>query len=192
MKKLALCIILVLFPTIIFASTASSRKYDIYFYKWNKHYFGFNFDWKRHKAQGIAESNLNPNAKSPVGAEGVMQFMLNTWKEEKEILKFDGDITNPDLNIGAGIHYMSRLWKMWKAERTFDDRWSYALASYNGGAGNVLAAQRLCIQYDEVGMDCNSWYAIEVYAEMVNTWKCEESLTYVKRIFKIYERLKNE
>ena len=38
-------------------------------------------DWLALKAQGIAESNLAPDAVSPAGAAGLMQFMLPTWVE---------------------------------------------------------------------------------------------------------------
>ncbi len=40
----------------------SFKRYDPYFSKYTKRYFGPAFDWTRFKAQAIAESNLNPDA----------------------------------------------------------------------------------------------------------------------------------
>ena len=52
-------------------------------------------------AQGYQESQLNQDAKSPVGAVGVMQLMPATGKEQKV-----GDITQLEPNIHAGVKYM--------------------------------------------------------------------------------------
>jgi len=166
----------------------SNIKYDIYFYKWNKTYFGESIDWKWWKSQGMVESNLNPNAISPVGAKGIMQFMPGTWEEVKHKMSFNKPPTDPYWNIAAAIYYNKYLWNNWKSDRTKEDRLSYVFASYNGGLGNVLKAQRLCIKAKE--NDCNTWNAIERHAHNVITWKCEESLNYVKRIFKTKEKLK--
>src|SRR6185369_9269115 len=49
------------------------QRYDPYFKKYSKRFFGVGFDWRLFKAQGMAESELNPNARSFVGARGIMQ-----------------------------------------------------------------------------------------------------------------------
>jgi len=189
-KYLYTVILVILTYSTCFGSSASNRKYDIYFYKWTKTYLGINYDWKRLKAQAIQESALRPDAVSPVGAMGVMQAMPGTWKEQTAKMNISADAFDPYWNIAVGAYYMSYLWRNWKAKRTFDDRWALCLASYNGGLGNVLKAQKICIKLNEPGANCNSWYDIQKHAYDVNTWKCEESLTYVERIFNIYEKLK--
>ena len=72
----------------------NNSRYDNYFRKYSKRYFGLGFDWRYFKAQGMAESELNPNAKSYVGARGIMvnlkreidvtplfQQMARSWDE---------------------------------------------------------------------------------------------------------------
>ena len=77
MKKI-LILLLVLAPcqTQAFERYNRVMKYDKYFSKYSKRYFGPNFDWFYFKAQAIAESRLKANAKSRVGALGVMQIIF--------------------------------------------------------------------------------------------------------------------
>lgn len=98
-------------------------------------------DWLRFKAQVKAESNFNPDALSPVGAQGLAQFMPPTWKEWQDgtpgiqeqqhqlglINPFD-----PEDAIRSQVSYMK-----WLLGRV--TTWEMAWASYNWGIGNVLA-----------------------------------------------------
>ena len=61
----------------------------------------YDMDFLLMAAQGYQESQLNQNAKSKVGAVGVMQVMPATGKELKV-----GDITQLEPNIQAGVKYM--------------------------------------------------------------------------------------
>ena len=56
-------------------------KFDPYFRKYTKRFFGPGFDWRHFKAQAVAESRLRADAMSRVGAVGVMQIMPRTFKE---------------------------------------------------------------------------------------------------------------
>lgn len=91
-------------------------------------------DWKWFKAQGMAESNLNPLAVSPMGAKGIMQLMDRTSKDLGVT-----DVFDPESNIQAGIKYDSWLWKWLKGE---GDRRRKMFASYNWGIGNV---KKMCL-----------------------------------------------
>ncbi|MBP6775074.1 MAG: transglycosylase SLT domain-containing protein, partial [Gemmatimonadaceae bacterium] len=65
--------------------TGASKKavastYDPIFRKYSKRYFSVAFDWRHFKAQAMAESDLNPKARSRVGARGLMQLMPSTYQ----------------------------------------------------------------------------------------------------------------
>ena len=62
----------------------------------------YNFDCLLMAAQGYQESTLDQNAKSPVGAIGVMQVMPATGTRTSNV----GDITSVEPNIHAGVKYM--------------------------------------------------------------------------------------
>ena len=71
------------------------------------------------------ESNYNPDAVSPKGAQGLMQLMPPTARGLGVTDSFD-----PRQNIEAGVRYLKYLQDMYK-----DDR--LALAAYNAGPGAV-------------------------------------------------------
>jgi soluble lytic murein transglycosylase-like protein len=71
------------------------------------------------------ESNYNPRATSPKGAEGLMQLMPSTARMLGVANSFD-----PQQNIEAGVKYLKYLQGVYK-----DDR--LALAAYNAGPGAV-------------------------------------------------------
>ena len=102
-------------------------RYDSLF-KWYAEQNGFEGkDWLRFKAQVRAESNFKSDAVSPVGAEGLAQFMPATWKEWGKGKRVD----NPEANIDAQVRYMK-----WLLKRV--TTWECAFAAYNWGIGNVL------------------------------------------------------
>ena len=102
-------------------------------------------DWRLWKAQLFQESRLDPNARSPAGAEGLAQFMPATAREIWPLLGYglvDRRLAEP--SIEAGAFYMARLRRNWTAARPEADRHDLAMASYNAGLGHILAAQRAC------------------------------------------------
>ena len=99
-------------------------------------------DWTWLKAQGIAESNLDPDAVSSAGAVGVMQFMPGTWADCQRALGIPAARTHPRASILCGGWYMRRMLMGWSEPRSRMDRWRWAWASYNWGVGNVLRAQK--------------------------------------------------
>ncbi|MEJ2576251.1 MAG: transglycosylase SLT domain-containing protein [Gammaproteobacteria bacterium] len=126
--------------------------YDPLFRKYTKHYFGPHFDWRWFKAQGIAESGLDPDASSPAGAVGIMQILPSTYREISEDNPHLSDITDPRWNIAAGIYYDRQLYRKWKRnEVPIGERLYFAFGSYNAGYRNMLRAyQRAAEQHRTV------------------------------------------
>jgi soluble lytic murein transglycosylase-like protein len=81
------------------------------------------------KAQAQAESGLNPDAVSPVGAKGLTQFMDATWAGVSG--KFlHPSVWNPEQAIRAQAAYMAQLGKECPSMEL-------TLAAYNWGIGRV-------------------------------------------------------
>jgi len=116
-------------------------QYDRHFRKYSKRYFGPLFDWHWFKAQAIAESALNADAHSDVGAVGLMQLMPSTFKEINDTNPHFAEVQSPRWNIAAGIYYDRTLYR--KFPKTPEqDRLYLALASYNAGYGRILKIAR--------------------------------------------------
>jgi membrane-bound lytic murein transglycosylase MltF len=146
-----------------------------YFQKYGDKY---DLDWVLMGAQGYQESQLNQNAKSSVGAIGVMQVMPATGKELKV-----GDITQTEANIHAGIKYMRFMIDQYyeKEPMTKLDKALFAFASYNAGPARV---RQLRQEAAKRGLDPNVWFQNVEYvaAEKVG----QETVTYVSNIYKYY------
>jgi len=116
-------------------------EYDRHFKKYSKRYFGPLFDWHWFKAQAIAESGLDQNAESKVGARGLMQILPSTFEEITEKNPHYLELDDPRWNIAAGIYYDRTLYRKFPKVPE-QERLYMALASYNAGYGNVLRAAR--------------------------------------------------
>ena len=174
-------------PSKAFERYNGVKKFDPYFSKYTKRYFGPGFDWRIFKAQAVAESRLQAGATSHVGAKGIMQIMPRTFKE---ILKknptIKGTRAQPRWNIAAGIYYDRQLWNTWKAKRPFQDRLNFMFGSYNAGKMNIIKAQKLA---EGSGQNPNLWQAIESELPEVTGKNSRETIGYVNKIGKIREVL---
>ncbi len=116
-------------------------KYDRHFRKYSKRYFGPLFDWHWFKAQAIAESGLNENARSPAGAVGIMQILPSTYADIEVRNPHYMELESPRWNIAAGIFYDRALYKKF-TDSPEQDKMYLALASYNAGYGRLLRAKK--------------------------------------------------
>ncbi|HEX5073084.1 MAG TPA: transglycosylase SLT domain-containing protein [Gemmatimonadaceae bacterium] len=154
-------------------------RYDQTFRKYSKRYFGVGYDWRVFKAQAMAESEMNPNAKSWVGARGLMQLMPSTYKDISSRASGFGSIDDPEWNIAAGIMHDRSLWRRWERDSIDVDRREFMVASYNAGEGTIMNAQRACV---ERSLDQRSWRNVETVAPNVPRWRYRETLGYVRKI----------
>ncbi len=163
-------------------------KFDIYFSKYSKRFFGPGMDWKIFKAQAVAESRLRASAKSYVGAKGVMQIMPKTFDEiQRKNPAIKGTREQPRWNIAAGIWYDKSIWNIFQAKRPLQDRIDFMMGAYNAGKGNVLKAQKKAIN---MGLDPNLWSSIEKTLPEITGRHSSETIGYVGKIKIIKEVLK--
>jgi membrane-bound lytic murein transglycosylase MltF len=146
-----------------------------YFQKYGDQY---DVDWVLMGAQGYQESQLNQNAKSSVGAIGVMQLMPGTAKDMNV-----GDVKEVEANIHAGVKYMRWMIDHYYGDEPMTelDKALFAFASYNAGAGRVSQLRKEAARR---GLDPNVWFKNVEYvaAEKVGA----ETVTYVSNIYKYY------
>jgi len=161
----------------------NNTQYDLFFHKYSKQLFGTSFDWHNFKAQAIAESKLTTDARSYVGAEGVMQIMPGTFDEIKRRNKFvKGSVMDPKVNIRAGVWYDKDIWKRWSRKKTLQDRIDFMMASYNAGRGHIINAQKYCITDPITYGDPNTWQCIDNTLHLITGKHSFETRTYVNRI----------
>jgi membrane-bound lytic murein transglycosylase MltF len=138
----------------------------------------YDMDYLLMAAQGYQESQLNQEAKSPVGAIGVMQVMPTTGKDLKV-----GDISQLEPNIHAGVKYMRFMIDQYFANEPMDrlNKGLFAFAAYNAGPGRIQSLRKLAAKR---GLDPNKWFNnVEVVAsEKIG----RETVTYVANIYKYY------
>ncbi|RZF25362.1 transporter substrate-binding domain-containing protein [Paraburkholderia sp. UYCP14C] len=138
----------------------------------------YGFDPLLLAAQGYQESQLNQNARSHVGAIGIMQLMPATGKE-----LVVGDIRMAESNIHAGAKYLDVLMTHYFPDAHFSerDRSLFAFASYNAGPSNIARMRK---EAAARGLDPDKWFNnVEiVVAEKIGI----EPTTYVRNVFKYY------
>jgi membrane-bound lytic murein transglycosylase MltF len=112
----------------------------------------YGFDPLMLAAQGYQESQLNQNAKSHVGAIGVMQLMPATGAEMRV-----GDIKVTEANVHAGTKYMDQLMTRYFRDANFHEanRSLFAFAAYNAGPGRIAGMRK---EAAKRGLDPDKWF----------------------------------
>jgi membrane-bound lytic murein transglycosylase MltF len=160
------------------ASQAERSKFERTVQFFRQYSDKYEMDYLLMAAQGYQESRLDQNARSPVGAIGVMQVMPSTGKEMRV-----GDISKLDANIHAGVKYMRFMIDQYFADEPMDplNKGLFAFASYNAGPGRVQSLRR---EAAKKGLDPNQWFHnVEIVASQRVG---RETVTYVANIYKYY------
>lgn len=110
----------------------------------------YGFDWRLIVALIYQESRFDPEAKSPMGAQGLMQLMPRT-AQQMGVQR----VTDPEDNIRAGVRYLDWVQQRFPEDLPVADRVWFTLAAYNAGLGHVLDARRLA---EQKGWDPNRWF----------------------------------
>jgi membrane-bound lytic murein transglycosylase MltF len=160
------------------SSEAERKKFQAMADIFRKYGEEYRFDYLLMAAQGYQESRLNQDAKSHVGAIGVMQLMPKTGQSQGV-----GDIRQVDPNIHAGVKYMRFMRdRYYEGQPMSDlDKGLFTFASYNAGAGKI---DQLRKEAAKRGLNPNVWFGnVErVASERIG----RETVTYVSNIYKYY------
>jgi membrane-bound lytic murein transglycosylase MltF len=129
-------------------------------------------------AQGYQESQLNQEARSRVGAVGMMQIMPATGRDMQV-----GDIRQVDANVHAGVKYVRFMLDRYYKDEPMDqlNKLLFTFASYNAGPGRL---RQLRAEAQARGLDPNIWFGNveQIASERIG----RETVTYVSNIYKYY------
>ena len=129
-------------PLYLWASYSGGHSYDHLFRREHARWLAWHDeDWLYLKAQGWAESGLQPSALSSAGAAGLMQFLPGTWNDCLESLGIKASRYSAPASIKCGGWYMAKRLRGLTAPRSTIERWRWAWGAYNWGFGNILRAQ---------------------------------------------------
>jgi membrane-bound lytic murein transglycosylase MltF len=151
------------------------QKTAAFFQKYGSQY---KMDYLLMMAQGYQESTLDQNAKSQVGAIGVMQLMPATGDQMNV-----GDIHQEETNIHAGVKYIRFMVDKYFANEPMDDtnKILFAFAAYNAGPGRIHSLRE---EAAKKGLNPNVWID---NVELVAAARIGmETVTYVANIYKYY------
>ena len=155
-----------------------------------------NWDWRLLSSLIYQESQFDVNAKSWVGAGGLMQMMPATAKEVGVNNRF-----NAEDNLTGGTKYLKILLGRFDYIEDENQRIKLAMASYNCGYSHVVDAQNLA---ENRGLDRNKWdrnveemiLALSLRKNYTNPIvkygyvRGQEPVTYIKQIFERYHHYK--
>jgi len=154
------------------------------------------WDWRLLSSLIYQESQFDVNAKSWVGAGGLMQMMPATAKEVGVKNRFD-----PEDNLTGGTKYLKKLLERFDYVEDEYQRIKLTMASYNCGYSHVVDAQNLA---ENRGLDRNKWdnnveemiLALSLRKNYTNPIvkygyvRGKEPVTYVEQIFERFEHYK--
>lgn len=137
-----------------------------------------------HAAQIQQESAWRPDVDSPVGAQGLAQFMPSTSAWIVEIYTDLGPVApySPGWAMRAMARYDRWIWQRLDAADACQ-RWAMTLSGYNGGLGWVWRDQKLA---DDAGDNPSVWFGSVANYTARADWAKRENRDYVDRILLRY------
>ena len=140
----------------------------------------YDFDWLMLASFAFQESGFDQDARSHVGAIGVMQVMPSTAADRAVGIS---DIEILENNVHAGTKYLSVLRGHYFSDESIDptERMLFTMAGYNAGPNRINRLRRVAATR---GLDPNVWFNnVElVVAAQVG----REPVTYVGNIYRYY------
>ena len=152
------------------------------------------WDWRLLAAVAYQESKFRIDARSHMGARGLMQIMESTGKRFSLEDPYD-----PGESVRVGARYLKRLQDMFMSQaRTREDLRKFSLAAYNAGQGSI----KNCIHYAQyAGIESDTWESIKdnvlpLFAQgdtvclgdsvRYPPFRVSETLNYVEDIYSLY------
>lgn len=157
----------------------------------------YNLDWRLLASLIYQESNFKPDARSWVGAYGLMQLMPTT----ADMYGID-TTSSPAEQIDAGVKFLHWIDRNLPDEIEEEERLKFILASYNAGIAHVFDARRLAEKFDKnpnIWTDNVDYYLLnkskpKFYRDSVVQYgycRGEEPYNFVIEILERYEHYKN-
>ncbi len=140
----------------------------------------YDFDWLMLASFAFQESGFDQNARSHVGAIGVMQVMPATAADRAVDIPNIEELEN---NVHAGTKYLFVLRDHYFSDETIDptERMLFTMAGYNAGPNRI---NRLRREASRRGLDPNVWFN---NVELVVAAKVgSEPVAYVSNIYRYY------
>lgn len=156
------------------------------------------WDWRLLAAIAYSESGFNTNARSWMGACGLMQVMPRT---ARGFGMDEADLADPDVSVHVASLLLRQVEGIMRNRASQDERIKFVLAAYNAGAGHVIDAIALARKH---GLDPRVW---NENVEQAMLWKMDpqyyndsvcangycrgtETVDYVTRVLNRYEEYK--
>lgn len=140
----------------------------------------YQFPWMLIAAEAYQESGLNQNAKSPVGAIGVMQVMPATAARPPVNIR---DVSKLEPNIHAGVRLLKFIRDDYFKNDPMDplNKTLITLAAYNAGPGRLKQCRKMAAA---MNLNPNVWFQNVEYAVAKKVGA--ETVGYVDNIYKYY------
>ncbi|MFT5500838.1 MAG: membrane-bound lytic murein transglycosylase MltF [Woeseiaceae bacterium] len=140
----------------------------------------YDFDWLLLASFAYQESGFDQDARSPVGAIGVMQVMPATAADRQVGID---DIHELENNVHAGTKYLAFLRGRYfsDAEMDLTERMLFTMAAYNAGPARINRLRKVA---EERGLDPNIWFNNVELIVAANVGR--EPVDYVGNIYRYY------